>query len=238
MIALFTDYSYQGPYVGQLHAAIQAIAPGTKVIDLMHDAPTFDPLASAYLLPAISKPFPGGTVFCCVVDPGVGSDRLPCVIKADGNFFVGPDNGLFDVIISRAQEVAWHTITWRPENMSMTFHGRDLFAPVAAMLANGDWQATEPAIFNLKKMARDYYRIIYIDGFGNVITGIQGETVNDSQKLRFDEHEICYASHFATVEPGVAFWHRNSLGLIEIAVNSGRADLIPGIEPGAEITVI
>lgn len=242
MIALFTDYSLSDPYVGQLHAVLKQQSPDTPVIDLMHDAPRFSPKASAYLLASIIQPFPKGTIFCCVVDPGVGSERLPCIVEADGNYFVGPDNGLFAIVACRAKILKWNTINWRPKTMSKTFHGRDLFAPVAAMLAN----KTLPEVTQEKNQQKlteydwpdDYLALIYIDGFGNVMTGIRGSMVNDTAILKVADVEFCYADHFSAVEAGVGFWYRNSLGLVEFAVNCGRVDVLPGMEIGQVVEVL
>ena len=115
------------------------------IIDLFADAPAYDPQASAYLLAAYIGEFAPGTVFLCVVDPGVGSDRAPCVVHADGKWFVGPDNGLFELVVRRARDqVRCWRIDWVPSRLSATFHGRDLFAPVAAQLARGEIPAGEP----------------------------------------------------------------------------------------------
>src|SRR5262245_5142495 len=98
MIVLFTDFGLSGPYTGQMKAVLGQMAPGTPVIDLFADAPVGNPKASAYLLAAYAAWFTTGTIFLCVVDPGVGGARLPVIVEADGRWFVGPDNGLFELI--------------------------------------------------------------------------------------------------------------------------------------------
>ncbi|HTR13586.1 MAG TPA: SAM-dependent chlorinase/fluorinase, partial [Roseiarcus sp.] len=102
MIALFTDFGLAGPYTGQMKAVLYEMAPGVPVIDLFADAPAGNPRASAYLLAAYSAWFPENTVFLCVVDPGVGGERPAIIVKADGRFFVGPGNGLFELVLRRA----------------------------------------------------------------------------------------------------------------------------------------
>src|SRR5688572_23638495 len=102
MIALFTDFGVNGPYVGQMKAVLARAAPGVAVIDLLHDAPAFNPRASAYLLAALAREFAEGAVLLCVVDPGVGTTRRPLVARLDGRWFVGPDNGLFNVAAAHA----------------------------------------------------------------------------------------------------------------------------------------
>src|SRR5205085_2477038 len=134
MIVLFTDYGVGDPYVGQLHAVLAREAPGIPVVDLFHGVPSFDVRAGAYLLPAYVREFPEDSVFLCVVDPGVGGERKPAMVRADGRWYVGPDNGLLSILAARAGSVESYAIAWRPPGLSASFHGRDLFAPVAARL--------------------------------------------------------------------------------------------------------
>ena len=138
MIVLFTDFGLQGPYTGQMKAVLHEMAPGVAVIDLFADAPVGNPKASAYLLAAYTEWFARRTVFLCVVDPGVGSAHPPIIVEADGRWYVGPGNCLFELVQRRATSTAGWDISWKPERLSASFHGRDLFAPVAAMLARGE----------------------------------------------------------------------------------------------------
>ena len=102
MIALFTDFGLHGPYTGQMKAVLHQMAPGVPVIDLFADAPAGNPKAAAYLLAAYAAWFPTGTIFLCVVDPGVGGERPPLIIEADERWYVGPGNGLFELVQRRA----------------------------------------------------------------------------------------------------------------------------------------
>ncbi|WP_208867052.1 SAM-dependent chlorinase/fluorinase [Bradyrhizobium sp. AS23.2] len=136
MIVLFTDFGLHGPYTGQIKAVLHQTAPGVPAIDLFTDAPVGNPKASAYLLAV----YAAGTVFLCIVDPGVGGTRPAIVLEADGRWYVGPGNGLFELVQRRATKTRSWDIDWRPEHLSASFHGRDLFAPVAAMLARGEPQ--------------------------------------------------------------------------------------------------
>src|SRR5438445_393973 len=138
MIVLFTDFGLEGPYTGQMKAVLHQMAPGIPTIDLFADAPAGNPKAAAYLLAAYAQWFAGGTTFLCIVDPGVGGPRPPVILEADGCWYVGPGNGLFEFVERRAAKARSFDIEWKPENLSASFHGRDLFAPVAAMLARGD----------------------------------------------------------------------------------------------------
>jgi len=102
MILLFTDFGSTGPYLGQMEAVLRIHAPGVDVIDLLNDAPPGEPRLAAYLLAALAKHFPAGSIFLSVVDPGVGGERLPVVLEADGRWFVGPDNGLLNTVAVHA----------------------------------------------------------------------------------------------------------------------------------------
>ena len=145
MILLFTDFGWQGPYVGQLHLALAQEAPGIRVIDLMHDAPAFSPIAAGHLLSALVDRVPAEAVVVAVVDPGVGSARHPLLVEAAGRRFVGPDNGLLAPVTHRYEAVDVRIIEWRPPRLSASFHGRDLFAPAAARLVRGAEVATTPS---------------------------------------------------------------------------------------------
>jgi S-adenosyl-L-methionine hydrolase (adenosine-forming) len=137
MIALFTDFGLHGPYTGQMKAVLHQMAPGIPIIDLFADAPVGNPKASAYLLAAYAAWFPVRTVFLCVVDPGVGGTRPSIFLEADGRWYIGPGNGLFELIQRRARETRSWDIDWKPKHLSASFHGRDLFAPAC-------WRAVIP----------------------------------------------------------------------------------------------
>ena len=133
-IFLFTDFGWSGPYVGQMVGAIVSADPLARVFNLMHDAPQVRPDLAAYLLPACCRALPQDAVVAAVVDPGVGGDRAALIVETATMTFVGPDNGL----LSRLPKIRWVArIDWRPASLSASFHGRDLFAPVAARLALG-----------------------------------------------------------------------------------------------------
>lgn len=241
MIILFTDFGWHGPYVGQLKTVLACQAPSSPVIDLMHDAPAFNPRASAYLLAAMLPYTPKNSIIVGVVDPGVGNpNRQPVIIECDGRWLVGPNNGLFSLIVQNAQQTAAREIVWRPEDLSSSFHGRDLFAPVAAMLARGDL----PEVNNLpvsELVGMDWSaqiaEIIYFDEYGNAMTGLSARHFADDVVLQLDGQAIRYAATFSAVRAGQPFWYRNSNGLLEIAVNQGSAKNILQLGVGTQITV-
>ncbi len=238
MIVLFTDFGRSGPYQGLLQNAIYKIVPETTVIDLMADAPAYDAESAGYLLAALSKDFVPGTVFLGVVDPGVGGSRKPCIVLANGHWFVGPDNGLFDVVASQDESARWWCITWQPESLSHTFHGRDLFAPVAAYLAQDVSSVSRLAESEYSKSLSvpvNAYRIIYIDDYGNLFTGIQAASISSDSVLELQGISISHAQIFSDVGLGQAFWFENAFGLIEIAVNSASAAKHFGVEIGTVV---
>lgn len=240
MIALFTDFGPGGPYIGQMTAAVLREAPSASVVDLMSDAPGFDPRAAAYMLAALVPDFPPGTVFLGVVDPGVGGARRPVVVRTGGCWFVGPDNGLFGIALRRSGAAEAWTIDWRPQRLSASFHGRDLFAPVAARIARGEpppGTAIDPAELDRPDWPDDLPAVVYVDGYGNTVTGLRAEAVPDSAVIEAAGCRLRQAETFSAVEPGAAFWYRDALGLVEIAVNQGSAAGVLGLGVGAPVTV-
>jgi S-adenosylmethionine hydrolase len=242
MIVLFTDFGITGPYVGQMKSVLCQRAPTTPVIDLMHDAPTFDPQAAAYLLASLVCEFPQDSVFLCVVDPGVGSQRRPLIARINEHWFVGPDNGLFNIVAQRAPgngEVKWWEISWLPERLSSSFHGRDLFAPVAAMLANGETPPGQPVGVSPDRIYRwpsDLEKIVYIDHFGNAMTGMRAASIDIDHIIAAGDRQLHWARTFADVAIGQGFWYENSNGIVELAVNQGRADEILRLSIGDAVT--
>jgi len=227
MIVLFSDFGLSGPYIGQVKAMLYQHAPKVPVIDLFADAPVHNPKASAYLLASYAEGFPQGTVFLAVVDPGVGTrQRLPVILNADGHWFVGPDNGLFNVIAARAQQIdAWH-VSWSPAGLSASFHGRDLFAPLAADLSLGVLPSNEfMHPLELTAWGKELTEIIYIDHFGNLITGIRASSVNEMTSLVIDGTSVDRVRTFGDVAAGTPLCYENANGLLELAVNQGRADV-------------
>ncbi len=235
MIAIFTDFGASGPYTGQMHAALYAQAPGIDVVDLFPDLPPFNVRAAASLLPAYSRFLPDGVVCLCVVDPGVGTDRRALALRADGRWFVGPDNGLFRNVVRLAAHTEAHEILWRPEHLSDSFHGRDLFAPVAARLALGDSEGLR-RLDTRQLVSPDWpdilYEVVYVDHYGNAITGIPADRLADGATLDVAGRRCRYRRTFAEAEPGELFWYRNANGLVEVALNKSSAAASAGLRVG------
>lgn len=242
LIVLFSDFGLEGPYTGQVKAVLWRHAPGVPVIDLFADAPAGRPREAAYLLAAYAAWFDPGAVFLSVVDPGVGGERPAVALEADGRWFVGPGNGLFELVRRRAAVTGEYRITPPAAGVSASFHGRDVFAPVAAALAAGrrpdeiglgrsplpvaaDWPDDLPAV-------------IYIDRFGNAVTGLRAAMLPPAARLRVGGRLLEPARTFSAVPAGTAFWYGNSNGLVEISVNLGRADRLLSLDIGTAVDTL
>jgi S-adenosylmethionine hydrolase len=237
MIVLFTDFGLEGPYTGQVEAVLYQQAPGVPVVSLFSDLAPFDIEAAAYLLPAYAGGFPPGTVFLCVVDPGVGGARPGVVVQADGRWYVGPNEGLFALLARRVRELnCWQL----PDDASAStsFHGRDVFAPVAARLARAgpvQGEVVSPDELLKPDWPDELWRVAYVDRYGNAISGVRASSVDDGTVFKLDGHAVRSAHTFSDVGEGDAFWYENSNGLLEFAVNQGRADELLGLRAGTEI---
>jgi S-adenosyl-L-methionine hydrolase (adenosine-forming) len=241
MIVLFTDFGLEGPYTGQVKAVLSRAAPHVPVIDLFADLPPGKPKPAAYLLGAYGLWFPPGTVFLAVVDPGVGSARAAIIVEAEGRRYVGPDNGLFEIVIRCADDARCWEISLRPDRLSASFHGRDLFAPAAGQLAGGDpadllGRPAEP--LRHPDWPDDLAEIVYIDRYGNAITGLRAAMLSNETRLAVNGRFFERHRTFSDVPAGEAFWYENSNGLAEIAVNAGRADTTFGLTIGSSIAIL
>ena len=234
MLVLFTDYGWQDPYVGMIKAVLSQAAPQVPVIDLLHGVPDFNAHAGAHLLAALATDFPAGAAFLCVVDPGVGGAREAVVVEADGRWYVGPDNGLLSIVAARASTVRTWRIHWRPEGLSATFHGRDLFAPIAAEIAAGRFPEARlsPTSLDVQFDAADLPRILYIDHYGNAWTGIRGGLVETGGGVEVKGQFLAWRRTFSEAAKGESFGYVNSVGLVEIAANRASATGLLGLKVG------
>jgi S-adenosylmethionine hydrolase len=240
MIVLFTDFGLEGPYTGQVKAVLYRAAPGVPIVDLFADAPAARPKPAAYLLAAYGIWFPPGTVLLAVIDPGVGSQREALIVEAEGRWYVGPDNGLFELVVRRAATPRAWEIPPHSEPLSTSFHGRDVFAPAAAQIARGELPSQMPRDTKIGRHADwpdDLPEIIYIDRYGNAMTGLRAARLPVGGRLAVSGHMLRRARTFADVPPGEAFWYENSNGLAEIAVNGGRASEALGLMIGSPVAI-
>lgn len=255
LIALITDFGTRDWYVASMKAVIAGIAPDARVVDISHEIPMGNVAAGAFALLACHSYFPEGTVFLAVVDPGVGSDRLPVIARSDRYQFVGPDNGLLSGCLERAETASVRELAnprFRLANVSSTFHGRDIFAPGAAHAARGapfeefgpevvDYRTTGIP-FPLVQGKRIGGRILYVDRFGNAITNIPVSALREA----LGEHEVSvtvgrrkvpYLSYYSQVRPGRPLALDGSSGFVEISVNRGSAARRLGLRLGARVVV-
>jgi len=219
------------------------------IIDLFHDVPAHDVKAGSVLLAAHAADYPPGSVFVCVVDPGVGSKaRKPGAVFAGGRWFVGPLNGLFEHVLRRWPEsdgqgdAKAFEITWQPTHLSASFHGRDLFAPIAAKLALAGLQTEGLVELDLHtvrhpEFADDVAEVIYVDDFGNMFTGVRWISLGDEDQIEVLGWVLPRARTFSDVEAGTLFIYQNAVGLVEIAANLANAQKILDIGPGTRLII-
>jgi S-adenosylmethionine hydrolase len=178
------------------------------------------------------------SVIIGVVDPGVGSERGAVVVSADGRWCVGPDNGLFSVVAARAPSRKVWRVIGPAAGVSASFHGRDLFAPIAAAIATGRFPNDGIAAatdLEVSLGGDDLAEIVYIDHYGNAWTGLRAAGLSPARSLLAAGREIPHARVFADVPAGAAFWYGNSSGLVEIAVNRASAAETLGLAIGQPV---
>jgi S-adenosylmethionine hydrolase len=238
-IFLFTDFGVQGPYLGLMEAAITKGCPDVRVINLMCDAPRHASRPSAYLLDAMVDWIPPRGVVVAVVDPGVGSERKNLALRSHNRWFLGPDNGLLARIGRRdEQSQLWELHPEAHWPVSASFHGRDVFAPAAAMLACGG----SPTLTSLPREEMVGFdwpsilaEVIYIDAFGNAMTGVPAQSVASSRGLQVRGQALPRVRTFSEVPEGALLCYENSLGLLEIAMNCGSAAEALGLVIGCPV---
>lgn len=252
IITLLTDFGTHDYFVAALKAVLLSRSPSAQLVDLSHDIPPQDIAAAAFNLLAVYRDFPAGTVHLAVVDPGVGSARKALALRAADQFFVGPDNGLFSYVLEREPRAAVvslddNTLFRLP--VSRSFHGRDIFAPVAAALATGTalatLGATLPAPVRLPPLSAQvdergvvHGRVLHIDRFGNGVTNLDDIAASDAALAhgftlvvagqQLSKLCACYADASASE----AFVMRGSAGFLEVAVRNGSAAQALGLEVG------
>jgi S-adenosylmethionine hydrolase len=248
VITLLTDFGLADTYVGQMKGAMLAIAHDAMLVDLTHAVPPQDVRAGAFLLWSAVEAFAAGTLHLAVVDPGVGSARRAIGIRSRrGDLFVGPDNGLLLPAVIRlggtdlAVELTERRY-WRP-SPSSTFHGRDIFGPVAAHLANGvPLEAVGRRISDLQQLRFPEPRglegeVIHVDAFGNLVTNLPATSLPDRFQVIVQGHTAQAAPHYQAVQPGELLALVGSAGLLEISVREGSAAAVTGATRGAPVTV-
>jgi S-adenosylmethionine hydrolase len=259
LIVLLTDFGLQDSYVGEMKGVILSAAPEARLVDLTHDIEAFNVKRGAVVLSGASSMFPTKTIFLGVVDPGVGGSRNPILLLTQqGKYYVGPDNGLFSIVAEREGiERIWildKVKYYRNGIPASTFHGRDIFAPVAAALARGEdpslmgtpQKKLEPLSMQQAKIVGSSIsgEVLYVDRYGNVVTNIpatfatplkMGALVKIS--LSGSNFSAPYVETYSKVATGRALLLKNSQGLLEISVNQGSASRMYNIKAGSSITI-
>jgi S-adenosyl-L-methionine hydrolase (adenosine-forming) len=244
IITLLTDFGTEDYFVGAMKGVILTRSPEAVIVDITHAIPPQDVRAGAFTLSAVYADFPAGSIHLAVVDPGVGSDRRPVLIEAADYLFVGPDNGLFSIVLDRVPGAKVRHVTntnyFLPDRSS-TFHGRDIFAPIAAALAQGVRPGElgpiilDPVRFGFTECetladGTIAGRVLHIDHFGNCVTNLAWKQVQHliAQPfcLRVKGYEIqkllrSYSE--ATEQPGAPFAIVGSAGFLEISVRYSSA---------------
>jgi hypothetical protein len=249
VIALVTDFGLADNFVGVMKGVIARHCPQANVIDVAHGIPPQSVMRAALALLGSYRHFPEGTIFAVVVDPGVGSERKIIAVKTAEYVFLAPDNGVLSPVVRESKGGKFYEVTYRPEGLSDTFHGRDIFAPVAGMLAAGkpieDFAREIPAMaeFELPKPKRAGANkisgsIVYVDTFGNCMSNIPRSVVRGKAKVRIGKSKIDGISKsYAEKETGQALAIFNSFDMLEIAVNRGSAAERLGMKIGTEVVV-
>ena len=237
IVTLTTDFGQQDYYVGAVKGTILRIVPEALIVDLCHAIPAQDVLAGAFLLQHAAGEFPTGSVHLAVVDPGVGTQRRALAVAARGHIWVGPDNGLLSFALRDSAATAYQIEdrSLFKTAVSATFHGRDLFAPVAARLAAGlpiervGGVVSDPAVLEetllVQKGARIWGQIIHVDRFGNLITNISRQDVATTEPARVTAGRatLPIVTTYADVHDGRALALFGSCDLLEVSVNGGNA---------------
>jgi len=253
IVTLLSDFGLQDGYVACMKGVILGIAPEVDLVDVSHLIAPQDVRSAGFVLFTAYRYFPPGTVHLAVVDPGVGTERKAIAVRTESGFFVGPDNGIFSLVLKNeagfeARNLENADFQLRP--LSSTFHGRDLFAPAAAHIARGAsfdllGPETAPMIAQWSSPVRGKSgiegEIIHIDRFGNCITNV---TLQEIAKVHLASAwrvkagqgpELPLYDTYSRVQPGNALALAGSSGFVEIAVNRGNAALNLGLRIGTAV---
>lgn len=256
IITLTTDFGLQDYYVSAMKGVILQNAPDARLVDISHEIPPQDIMAGSWVLKNSSMLFPSGTVHLVVIDPGVGTRRKPVALEVRDQYFVGPDNGIFSLLTRDEHFRAVHLTQqsfWRADP-SGTFHGRDIFAPVAAHLSEGaDFKTLGEPIEELETYRwavpiadKDGIQgwVIHIDKFGNLITNISSSLIDEvigtaEVKIYVGNTILDEILHtFGSVPDGEPVAYIGSSGMLEVAINKGNAKEMLGVQKGAQISLV
>ena len=241
MIALLTDFGWS-EYVAVMKAVIYCINPKAMIVDLCHDISPQSVIEASWVLRNNIEYFPKGTAFCCVVDPGVGSDRKALAVKTDNYYFVAPDNGLLWETLKGQNSVTIRQIPI-PKDASRTFHGRDVFAKASAKIDLGRYDDLGPETQQIERL--ELYQngrkgmIVRIDRFGNIVTNLTGTGKNVyTVWISEEEYQLAYYTVYSAAKDNELFLLEGSNKTIEISLKNGNANSRLHLHPGEEITIL
>ena len=257
IITLTTDYGTNDHLVGTLKGVILKINPDTNIVDITHNVAPYDLLDGALAIGSAYSYFPARTIHIVVVDPGVGTDRRPLLVSGETQYFVAPDNGVLSLIYEREESlVVRHANVehYYLQPVSKTFHGRDIFAPIAAWLSKGSQaSAMGDEITDHKKFAMPRPKagegglkgvVLRVDSFGNLVTNFRAEDLpaqsleNGEVRFQLGNHTVSkLVDTFAKGAPGEAFAYVGSNGFVEIGINRGNASRSLGVARGVQVTL-
>jgi S-adenosyl-L-methionine hydrolase (adenosine-forming) len=257
IITLTTDYGTNDHLVGTLKGVILRINPDVNIVDITHNVTSYDLLDGALAIASAYSYFPARTIHVVVVDPGVGTDRRPLLVSGENQHFVAPDNGVLSLVYEREQSVLVRHANvehYYLQPVSKTFHGRDVFAPIAAWLAKGSQAASMgEEISDYKRFAMPKPKVadratkgvvLRVDNFGNLITNFRAEDLpttaleNGSLQLQVGTHTVSrLVDTFAKGNAGEAFAYIGSIGFVEIGVNRGSASKTLGVGRGVQVVL-
>jgi len=260
IVALLTDFGTRDHYVGAVKGAVLAVCPEAEIVDVTHEVPAHDVLEGAFALEAAYRAFPSRTVFVAVVDPGVGSGRRGIALEAAGYRFVGPDNGIFTFVLADHPDASVRQISnaglFRNE-VSDTFHARDIFGPVAGHLARGapldlvGSSASAPVLLSLPRVVQRggewEAEVLHVDRFGNLTTNLRRQELEGilaslggdptGVAVVVGEKVLPLVRTYADVHEGEPCALLGSSDRLEIAVNRGSAERLLGASRGGRIRV-
>jgi hypothetical protein len=260
LIVLLTDFGERDHYVGAMKGAIYSVNPNARIDSITHQIEKYNITEGAYTLAEAAKEYPNGTIFVGIVDPGVGSERNDIAIRArNGKFFVGPDNGLLSIAADEAGIIETRELTnkslMHSGEMSSTFHGRDVFGPVAGHLAAGaPFASVGPPVRDIVKLSLPQIShdgrssvgvVLHVDDYGNLITNIPAQSLEklglalgSSARVSVGQKNVIarFVRTYSDVPEG-EFLFLNNRGNIEIAINRGNLGEAIGTEAGMEVVI-
>ena len=260
LITLITDYGTRDSYVAQMKGSILSINPRARIMDLNHEIAIFNLAEASYVVDQSARYFPPGTIFVVVVDPGVGSERRSMLLKtAQDHYFIGPDNGIFTLVMEREGVAEVHELTkpeyFRPGPVSETFHGRDIFGPVAAHVAAGE--ALSDFGPPMKQLTRLKYitagrmgtkvtgQIMHVDHYGNIITNVpkkifESDPLGKLVKVTIDGRTLSVpvVKTYSSGPSDRIFAVFNSEDVFELAYNGKPASDSLKAKPGTALSIV